>query len=142
MQFIWTFHSLPELNHLDDDQKRGLIARCVDWRIRAKLFGRSLLVGLFFAGVAMGIIAQWTPWQFTLAAGSCVLAGAFVLWFQFEFLRIRSALRAHLKQALQGQRLPVCLSCGYNLTGTTGDRCSECGASVILPTTTSSGQRR
>lgn len=139
MRFIWSFRAIPELNHLDEQQRRDLISRCVNWRVRVSFAGESLFVGLFCSWVAMVLVAGWVSKPLMLVAGGLVMAAGSMLWFQFEFLRIRAALRLHLKQAFRGQRLPVCLNCGYNLTGTTSTRCSECGHTVIVPGP--SGQR-
>ena len=48
-------------------------------------------------------------------------------------LRIRRRVAAKVEAELSGGRLKSCLECGYDLRGTTGVRCSECGALVIVP---------
>jgi hypothetical protein len=47
--------------------------------------------------------------------------------------RIRRRVRAKVEAELSGGRLKTCLECGYDLRGTVGERCSECGALVVVP---------
>jgi hypothetical protein len=70
----------------------------------------------------------------TLAACHVVaFAMVFVAAFQFQFIRQRSQLRLELMKSFKGQRLPVCLACGYDQSANITDRCPECGARIRSP---------
>lgn len=133
MKFFWTFRSLPELNHLTEDEKSRVIRSAAPLDSRIGLSGTVVSAGLCAGTVAAGIFAGGMglvaiSLTFLIAA---LLGG--VLMFQFQMRRIRLSLRLFLFEHFRGRKLPVCLRCGYDLTGNATDRCPECGANVVMP---------
>ena len=44
------------------------------------------------------------------------------------FVALRSQIRRHTRARLKGMGTPICVPCGYDLTGNTNGICPECGA--------------
>ncbi len=133
MRFFWTFRSLPELNHLTDEQKQQVIHRAVTGKARRALAYKVMVAAVFFGGISATVFIDWAGVAMgSLSAmlfGTCVAA----LTFQVEMWDIRLALRLFLFEHFRGEKLPVCLRCGYDLTGNETDRCPECGANILMP---------
>ena len=45
----------------------------------------------------------------------------------FYIWTVRRGIRQSLRRQLVDQGIPICLSCGYDLTGNVSGRCPECG---------------
>ncbi len=133
MRFFWTFRSLPELNHLTEEQKQQVIRSAVTGKVRRALAFKVVAAGVFFGGISAAVFANWAA--VAMGAVAAVLFGAFIgaLTFQVEMTDIRLTLRRFLFEHFRGEKLPVCFRCGYNLTGNPTDRCPECGANVRVP---------
>ena len=56
-----------------------------------------------------------------------------LVWYQCSLIRIRGQLLIYLENAARRERLPMCLKCGYDLTGLAGTRCPECGMTQPPP---------
>jgi hypothetical protein len=132
VKWAWSISSLPELKHLSEKARRALVKRSVPRFFGFRLWGRSLIGGFLFGLVAsslLGIVLGERSVFLTPAIiGVCTLAV-----YQWEILRIRSALRLHLKQTYKGRRIPICMACGYDTSNVSQDRCPECGASLRVP---------
>jgi hypothetical protein len=50
----------------------------------------------------------------------------FVAYISFQFL-IRGRIRKNLWLELHKRGIPICVHCGYDLTGCPSNRCPECG---------------
>lgn len=87
----------------------------------------GMLVTILGIGIAEVTLSWRLPWQLAVYLLPFSLAMACVLVYQYHLIRIRGALITYLEQAGRQERLPMCLKCGYNLEGSTGSRCPECG---------------
>ncbi len=129
----WTIKQLPEVKHLTPEQWASLTERVDLADIYWSLGRRScLLAGI--AGIIGWSVFASTSVQIAAVAAAIAFTGTAVFIWRLLLLRIRAALRLTLKQQLRGQRLPVCLDCGYDVRGGESDRCPECGALVVPPT--------
>ena len=139
----WRIGSFPELQHLSDGERAELLDVCVGWRGATRNVVRSLAGGMILGVVAAGASAA-------LAGNALFVASAFIIaWavgtilaYQVYLIRFRGQLIIYLEQAAKTKRLPLCLNCGYNLTGLRDDRCPECGrrVSVTAQRTRESGE--
>lgn len=58
----------------------------------------------------------------SVVGGTCIIAVTGIYRHRF---------RRFLRRELLARGVPICLYCGYDLTGNTSRRCPECGKSVI-----------
>ena len=129
--------SLPELAHLEKDQRRKLINDCAgsfpEGKIIVKCGFFGLICGFIIASIVHGMIGnrEWGVFGMILAPSCMVIV--FVLTYQFYLQAVRASLRNYVKQAMRGEKMPMCLECGYNLSACTTERCPECGAPVRVP---------
>jgi hypothetical protein len=132
---FWRISSFPELEHLSDENRREILHKAragwrVAWLIIASAIAgagvSSCLVGTLLAtnsiAPTFGVVAFASLWFFSAAA-----------LYQIDLIRIRGQLRIYLEKAAQSQQLPLCLNCGYDITGLTGRRCPECGKELPAP---------
>ena len=127
----WRFDSFPELQHLSHDDRKRLLREHVGAFTRATLVLRALLLGIA-SGMLMTIIAASIGLQLRslgviLALSS--VAGTVPAYAHYVH-RVRGHLRAYLEEAAKKERLPMCLHCGYDLTGNTSGLCPECGERI------------
>lgn len=133
----WRVSSLPELQHLSDDQRHQLLKERLGRGYSARLALRCLLRGLCFGLlaafvvmlVAVGVSAvpnAYTEVVIVVVSISITTLGL----YQFNLIRIRGQLRIYLlAQREQGVRLPVCVNCGYAVQDGQAS-CPECGAAT------------
>ena len=102
MHFVWSLNSLPELAHLEPQQRRELIARCAPWGIRLRLIGLCVLLGFPGGLMPAALVIRYmassaaSPWLILGLLLSALLTGWAVVGaalFQFNMRRIRSSLR-------------------------------------------------
>ena len=134
MRLHWTFGSLPELGHLAPKERREVLRRARATPVWIGMIVRAALWGLLLGG-ATGALLQTSGASETMsiACSSVAVVIVSVVEFQVQFLSQRGAMRREIMQSLRGQRLPVCLKCGYNQSGNATDRCPECGAPTRVP---------
>lgn len=75
------------------------------------------------AGAALGLYGLMPRWLYeVLSNGSVAILTVFgLLWFSRR--RFSRGIRGYLIE----REMPICLNCGYDLTGTRESRCPECG---------------
>lgn len=135
----WTFMSLPELSHLNKEQRRKLIdnyAPSAEFPIIVKCGVFAIFGGTVFTSIVFGLIERHAIMlgnPFDLFVLSTSIVSVFIVAYQVYLQAVRASLRNYLKQALRGEKVPMCLDCGYNLEVSTDDRCPECGARVRVP---------
>lgn len=134
---FWTIGQFPELDHLDEIQRREVLRR-VPWHCYPRLAGLSLFRGFFIgAFVALGVAIIFARFLSEDAAGASALA-TFIVTFVFLAIRfylgdlenLRKIIRTEIAAAFKGQRLPFCFSCGYDFRNLAGNVCPECGHPV------------
>ena len=131
----WLITSFTELEHLEPEDRERLGRQGFGMGHLVRIIGTCFFVGgctgywvsLLFVHV-VGMRGLWASGFI----GAAILAGA-VLLYQFELIRIRGQLLIYLEKIEKQRRLPMCLVCGYNLEGLTGDACPECGQSLKAP---------
>ena len=126
MRIHWTIGGFPEFENIPRQARRAMIRRVVGMDTYITLIGHGLLVGGLLAVCGMMITAGQMPWPILLTT---FLVGGFGM-YQYGLLRIRGQLRIALHDGFVGERLPICLQCGYDLEQGMGERCPECGAGV------------
>ncbi|MHC5027760.1 MAG: hypothetical protein ACYTGR_13475 [Planctomycetota bacterium] len=126
----WRPSTIPELSHLTPPQRKHILRGALSFRWWSGLVRRCALSGLLGAGVALLAFALLKrgaagALDFT-AVGAAFCAGA-LCGYRLQLHWLRQALRRGMVDALDGESTPVCLACGYDLTGHEGAACPECG---------------
>lgn len=128
-----TISGLPELQSLSDDQRRRLLVSCqAPGPLRLWMFNLSR--GLFLAAILFLLLhANDSAQRLAGAIGAVVFlgstAGMALLMHVWTITRIRGQVRMAIEAASSGGLVPICLQCGHDCSGSTADRCTECGAS-------------
>ncbi len=128
----WRVQGFPELQHLSPEDRRRIIRECfgpageVRWVIRLVVMGTfcGISAAMLIANLA-GIRAGNEIW---LVAPMVLAAIAIV--YQLRLIQVRGQLLMYLERVARKQRLPMCLGCGYDLTGLTSGTCPECGLRI------------
>lgn len=134
---VWTIQGLRELQALTPDERSRIAAAAGAGRATLRLWLRAAALGVFIATV---IVAGLRP-TVLLGRASWVGMLAFALtWavtsaavFRVQLLVVRSQIRLAIMRASAGQRVPICLGCGQDVSGTESDRCPECDAPLRVP---------
>lgn len=130
--FNVTMGDLPEMQQFRSEADRQAAlwemgrdaGNPASWRYWAAV--ASCAVG----ALAVGALARfllgyviWPPWVERLIYFAAMGGGLFLI---IRYLHRRGA-RQELRAKLRKSGVPVCLKCGYNLTGNTTGVCPECG---------------
>ena len=143
----WTIGSLPELEHLPPKQRKALLQRCVHPGVYLQILVRAVLIGFFWLLVTLlalltlgwattgraDSVVNGMPFQWRAAGSAAIVVFFLVFDYQMQLRGIRLQIREAIFRASAGDRLPVCLKCGYDLEGAAGDRCPECGTNINVP---------
>ncbi len=90
-----------------------------------------LAIGLFAIGPSLAnrlaVVLPVLPYQaWWTALVGLTLAGLYVAWWVVVRARVQRRLRTRLVRL----GVPICVGCGYDLTGNMSGRCPECGQQV------------
>ncbi|MCG8405620.1 MAG: hypothetical protein MI923_10525 [Phycisphaerales bacterium] len=115
---------LPELVNMSDDTLRQ---RCLDVatnRVRSEIRPlHKAIIGLSYGGIGLLVmlVGSLSRWQGLTFAFVLAMAYSTVFWWIK-----RRRLRQHVRWAIS-ELSGHCVNCGYDLTGSKSDVCSECG---------------
>jgi hypothetical protein len=111
--------SLAEFNQLIEGtavRRKTLISQ---WQRNVSKIGAwIILLGMMIYGA----LARLNPFLIAIMAVS-----GFILWSAAWGIFTARRVKYVRWQVLAERGLPICISCGYNLTGCTTDLCPECG---------------
>ena len=95
------------------------------------LIGYAALIGLGMTGVLV-LIRPWIPLPPGAFGGivGCVTGGTGVIAMTWYW---RHRYRRFLRKRLNALGIPICIKCGYDLTGNVSGVCPECGAGIKRP---------
>ncbi len=140
MPWFFSIEQFPEVQALPTETRRELLKESQApgvVRIMLAAGWRALLLSLLISGLLHVLLVTLNlqqldrnltpPFFFVLLLGS--LAG-FHYWIM---MRYRGRLRMSIHEASQGDRTPICLTCGHDLTGVKSEQCPECGALSKVP---------
>jgi hypothetical protein len=125
----WRIGQFRELEALDPAERRQVLSS-IPWRTYPHMLLQSAIAGVF-----VGAVAGASAYRLGEAIGaSTAIAGFFLgagLFYQGLLGAIHRQMRLTIAKAFDGQRLPFCLFCGYDLRAATADICPECGKGVV-----------
>lgn len=132
---IWRIGQFPEVEHLDA-RGRAAVLRRVRWWVYPLMFLLSagaaviaFIVLSFPVYLLCGLIVGVDPPpSIVFAVGP---AFAFVATWMAQIHTIRFALREEIQRLAREGSSPFCLACGYDLRGSPGPRCFECGEPIF-----------
>lgn len=121
MKLYWRIRSLPELDHLTNEQRSHLLKN------NAKRTTLWAAIYALIAGIsATSVFGNSTSWPVAMPIGVVTA----VALYQYHMRSLRIDLQRQIIEAYRGKQLPICLKCGYDLRGTEAVACPECGAGV------------
>ncbi len=94
------------------------------------LIGYTVLAGLAVAGVLV-LIRRWIMFPSSLFGGivGAVTAGTGAIAMNWYW---RHRYRRFLRERLSASGIPICVKCGYDLTGNESGTCPECGREAAV----------
>ncbi|HVP72118.1 MAG TPA: hypothetical protein VMS30_00170 [Phycisphaerales bacterium] len=124
---------MPEFAHVTPDGRRRILRSARAARAWAFMAAKSALLGFLAYVIVSNLSTLSSQPNLRIVAGATagVLVAALIM--QVHLCLARLTMRAQIMNLLRGERVPVCLRCGYDQSGNESDRCPECGASVRVP---------
>lgn len=124
----------PELAYLSSPRERlAALDRVWNWKrvvagvlvyVVCQLSIMLVLVGVHFLGLTL--IAR----RLSLSIFGIVYVAVFVLPFLSMHLVVRRRIRRALREQLSKSGIAICPGCAYDLRGSAGRRCPECGSPI------------
>lgn len=129
---IWRIGQFPELEHLDA-RERAAVLRRVRWWVYPVVFvvsAGAAVIALYVCGVTcmMALLMEWSPVA-SVAVVMSALAAFCATWLG-QMGTIRRAMRDEIQRLAREGSSPLCLACGYDLRGSPGPNCPECGETI------------
>lgn len=128
MKMPFTEALYPELRRLATYQERMAALEAIQPHVGVT--GAAMIVGILAGEVAakgtLALLRAYQGWASMLVTGTITvlcMAAAFLVLACWYRRRGRRKLRAYLAE----RGFPICLACGYDLTGNVSGRCPECG---------------
>ena len=120
---------LPELTLIDPGSQRvRMLQRAVNNpRTGVTAFLSVILATALFV-LWDKLVASVSPgWGLLMMLLLYIIIFGAVLWF------MRQDIRRRLRAQLAANGIPICVPCGYNLTGNESGVCPECGTKIESP---------
>jgi hypothetical protein len=134
MTRLWTVHGLPEVRRVPSSEREFLLASSLRAApVSARLLALAAFV-MALVPVLAGLAAMLdglrglVPPRVLLVAAGGYAAVACLVAHQVYTRIVRATVRSFLRANWRSERLSVCLHCGYDLRGSAGEPCPECGA--------------
>lgn len=125
---------IPELRRLPTYKERVEALHAI--RPHQAVVGAAMLAGILAGAVVayrmLALLGAYGDWMIILGTATLSSLGAAVALLALAFWyhrRGRRKLRAYLAE----RGCPICLACGYDLTGNISGRCPECGTPTPAP---------
>ena len=118
----------PETELIESPKVRqGVLEELATSPVPGRWARRVFFLGLCVANVWLGHLAAAFGFV-KLGAASAAVSGVGLLLVIFLWgLAARSSERRQLRRIMTRIGYPICIECGYDLRGSTGDTCNECG---------------
>lgn len=130
---IWRIGQFPELEHLDAEDRRAVL-RNVRWWVYPLLLLRAFTCAvLAMVGLGLMSVLLFGIWDMPVPAiPTGLLTLIFlVIAYLYQINSVRRTMRAEIRELVARCGSPLCLSCGYDVRGSPGSRCPECGAPIV-----------
>ena len=140
MPWYFSIEDFPEVQSLPTQTRRTLLKKSNAPGRGRLLFAagwRALLLSIAISGFLHAVLVSnqldrvdlllSPPLFLVLFLGSLA---AFHYWIM---MRYRGKLRTSIWEASRGERSPICLKCGHDLTGIESQTCPECGTPASVP---------
>ena len=116
----------PELARLEPGPERlRMIQQAVGGpRTHAALFLSVVVSTAVFVLWDKLVASVPSRWSVYLLFALCIIGFGIAVWFT------RRDIRRRLRAQLAEKGIPVCIPCGYNLTGNESGVCPECGTEI------------
>lgn len=137
MNIWWRIFDLRrELDHLPDDETRRRIWAVVEREGDAQVQRGwapllAIVLSVVFVQVAAVLVFHAIGWRYGgLIQAPFVLLGVMLGSFA-AYCFFRRRYQILLRREISRAGTPLCLACGYNLTGIESPRCPECGTAAL-----------
>jgi hypothetical protein len=130
----WRISSFQELEHLPDDDRRRIVREVAGPWTTFAMIARSFAIA-FGCGVipCAAMPTSLLRWPFDGIASAIVVVASTAVIYQLHLIHIRGQLLTYFEKAAKKTKLPMCLRCGYDLRGSLGELCPECGMRIPVP---------
>ncbi len=120
---------LPELALIESGPERR---RMLQQAVNNPRTGATAFLSVI---AATGLFVLWDKWVASVSPswGLLMLFLLYIIIFGAVLWFARQDIRRRLRAQLASKGIPVCIPCGYNLTGNVSGVCPECGAKVESP---------
>jgi hypothetical protein len=129
----------PQLEGMDREVARKWLKSCRREALRGlSRWGQTLRFGNIAIAIAYSLLALAVFGGLLGTAHirfpvQIVLFGVGFTWFFYFRRALDRAVQRRTNAELMRGRFLSCIACDYDLRGTPGDTCPECGASVLVP---------
>ena len=124
---------MPEFEHLTPDGRRRILRSARASRAWTLMATKSALLGFLAYIFVSSLPALSSPTYVRIVAGVTVGVLVAALVMQVYLRLARLTMRAQIMNLMRGERVPLCLKCGYDQSGNQTNRCPECGTSICVP---------
>ena len=140
MPWFFSIEQFPEVQALPTVERRKLLKESHAPGVVRLIFAagwRALLLSLAISGILHAILVSNDLQQFDLYVTPplflILLLGTMAAFHYWIMMRYRGRLRTSIREASRGNRTPICLACGHDLTGVKSEQCPECGTRAEVP---------